>query len=98
MFFVLGLLFSCSRLEEQVLQKPIADSILVAKTLNDSTETKITSEITCPKCGFKKKEMMPDDYCVLKYICTNCKAVLYPDEKDCCVFCSYGTYKCPSKQ
>ena len=56
------------------------------------------SEITCPKCGFKKTETMPNDVCQLKYTCSQCQAVVFPKNGDCCVFCSYGDKKCPSKQ
>ena len=56
------------------------------------------SEITCPKCNTKKIERMPTDVCLLSYTCQNCKTVLHPKEGDCCVFCTYGTHKCPSKQ
>jgi hypothetical protein len=56
------------------------------------------STITCPYCGFKKEESMPIDVCQIKYRCTNCKRELTPKNGDCCVFCSYGDNKCPSKQ
>ncbi|MHB8259078.1 MAG: GDCCVxC domain-containing (seleno)protein [Bacteroidia bacterium] len=56
------------------------------------------SEITCPKCGHKKTETMPTDVCVIKYTCEKCQAELQPKQGDCCVFCSYGTHKCPSMQ
>lgn len=59
---------------------------------------KLESIITCPLCGFKKQEMMPTDACQFFYECTNCKTVLRPKSGECCVFCSYGTEKCPSKQ
>ena len=61
-------------------------------------EISLTSDITCPKCGFKKTETVPTDVCLLKYTCEKCKTVLSPKDDDCCVFCSYGTLKCPSKQ
>ena len=57
-----------------------------------------TSEITCPKCGHKKTETLPEDLCKVKYTCEKCKTDLFPKEGDCCVFCTYGTHKCPSKQ
>lgn len=63
----------------------------------NSMET-LQSEITCPKCGHKKMETMPTDACVIKYACKKCNADLHPKEGDCCVFCTYGTHKCPSKQ
>ncbi|MCK6648984.1 MAG: hypothetical protein L6Q66_04965 [Bacteroidia bacterium] len=58
----------------------------------------LQSEITCPKCGNKKTETMPTDVCLLSYTCQKCQAVLHPKEGDCCVFCTYGDHKCPSKQ
>lgn len=68
----------------------------------DSTENKmqpaLTSEITCPKCGHKKTETLPTDFCTIAYTCENCKAVLHPKSGDCCVFCTYGNHRCPSKQ
>ncbi len=104
LFLVTGFLLSCSQQGEQVPYVEIDSTKYYLNTkpdsiINNETDAvSLESEITCPKCNFRKKEMMPDDYCVLKYICTNCKAEIYPDEKDCCVFCTYGTHKCPSKQ
>lgn len=58
----------------------------------------LQSTITCPNCGNKKEETMPTDACQYFYVCENCKTVLKPLKGDCCVYCSYGTVKCPSKQ
>jgi hypothetical protein len=68
------------------------------KEVNASTEVSDKSQITCPKCGHKKTEIMPTDVCQIKYTCENCRTVLYPKDGDCCVFCTYGDHKCPSKQ
>jgi hypothetical protein len=57
-----------------------------------------TTTITCPNCGHMKKEIMPIDTCQFFYECEKCKTVLKPKQGDCCVYCSYGTVKCPSKQ
>lgn len=57
-----------------------------------------TSIITCPECGFSKEEEMPVDACQYFYECEHCKTVLKPKPGDCCVFCSYGTVKCPPIQ
>jgi hypothetical protein len=57
-----------------------------------------SSTIKCPKCGHKKLEPLPTDVCLIKYTCENCKAVLNPKDGDCCVFCTHGDHKCPSKQ
>ncbi|WP_082063566.1 GDCCVxC domain-containing (seleno)protein [Draconibacterium sediminis] len=58
----------------------------------------ISSTITCPKCGFQKEEIMPEDSCWFFYECKNCKTVLKPKSGDYCVYCSYGSEKCPPKQ
>jgi hypothetical protein len=58
----------------------------------------LISTIRCPHCGFEKTETMPTDTCVYFYDCTGCGHRLSPKPGDCCVFCSYGTVKCPSKQ
>ena len=59
---------------------------------------KLNSTITCPKCGFSKKETMPADACQFFYECTNCGEVLKPNKGDCCIFCSFGSVKCPPIQ
>lgn len=58
----------------------------------------LKSTIKCPECGFEKEETMPTDSCLFFYTCTKCKTTFKPKHGDCCVFCSYGTVKCPSKQ
>ena len=61
-------------------------------------EKSLTSEITCPKCGYKKTETLPTEVCQLFYKCEKCGNEMHPKDGDCCVFCSYGDHKCPSKQ
>ena len=58
----------------------------------------LETALKCPRCGHTKREVMPTDACQWFYECENCKAVLRPKAGDCCVFCSYGTNKCPPKQ
>ena len=58
----------------------------------------LTSVIKCPNCGHSKEETMPTDACQYFYECENCKTLLKPLEGDCCVFCSFGTVKCPPVQ
>jgi len=41
---------------------------------------------------------MPTDACQWFYECKGCGTVLRPAPGDCCVFCSYGTVKCPPIQ
>jgi hypothetical protein len=58
----------------------------------------LNSTITCPRCGHRADEIMPTNVCLFFYECQRCNAVLKPKAGDCCVFCSYGTRLCPSKQ
>jgi hypothetical protein len=58
----------------------------------------LQSVITCPVCGTAREETMPTDACQFFYTCTNCGERLRPEPGDCCVFCSYGSVKCPSMQ
>lgn len=58
----------------------------------------LKSIIICPKCGFQKQETMPEDACQFFYECESCKTILKPKQGDCCVFCSFGSVKCPSIQ
>ena len=58
----------------------------------------LRSTITCPACGARREEVMPTDACQWFYECTTCKTLLKPKAGDCCVFCSYGTVKCPPIQ
>ena len=64
------------------------------------TETDIIekSTITCPHCGYKKEEQMPTDACQFFYKCQKCSKVFKPKKGDCCVFCSFGSVKCPPEQ
>jgi hypothetical protein len=56
------------------------------------------SELTCPKCGWTKLETMPLDACQFYYECEQCHALLRPLPGDCCVFCSFGSVRCPPVQ
>ena len=58
----------------------------------------LESVLTCPHCGFAKTETMPTDACWFYYECESCGALLRPKPGDCCVFCSYGSVKCPPVQ
>lgn len=66
--------------------------------INKGVNTFLESNITCPICGFAKKETMPTDSCQIAYECTHCKTVLRPKKGDCCVYCSYGSVPCPPVQ
>ena len=67
-------------------------------TIYNGKEVELESTITCPNCGHRKTEMMPTNACAFFYECEKCNARLRPLEGDCCVYCSYGTIKCPPIQ
>ncbi|TWX71856.1 hypothetical protein ESZ36_01085 [Colwellia demingiae] len=58
----------------------------------------LESVITCPECGFNKKEVMLTNACQYFYKCTSCHVIIKPLAGDCCVYCSFGTVKCPPIQ
>jgi hypothetical protein len=58
----------------------------------------LRSTLTCPHCGATTEEVMPTDACLYFYECPACHVVLKPNHGDCCVFCSFGTIKCPPMQ
>lgn len=62
------------------------------------SEITLQSTIVCPECGYKQEEVMPTDFCQFFYECKSCHKLLKPKSGDCCVFCSYGTVKCPPIQ
>ena len=99
-FFIslIPLLISCHS-EEPVANKKNPKDTLIHKTSpKQSKDPSLFSEITCPECKHTKTEKLPTEVCQVSYTCENCKKVLHPDDGDCCVFCTYGTHKCPSKQ
>ncbi|WPC06434.1 GDCCVxC domain-containing (seleno)protein [Pseudomonas benzenivorans] len=58
----------------------------------------LESVLTCPRCGFAKRESMPTDACLYFYECSRCRTLLRPNPGDCCVFCSFGSVRCPPVQ
>jgi hypothetical protein len=58
----------------------------------------LESVLTCPHCGFARQETMPTDSCRFFYECSSCNALLRPKPGDCCVFCSFGSVRCPPIQ
>ncbi len=60
--------------------------------------SRASSVLTCPACGHRQQETMPADACQFFYDCKGCGKVLRPKPGDCCVFCSYGTVRCPPMQ
>ena len=62
------------------------------------TDPVLESVLTCPQCEFAAQETMPTDACQFYYECGHCKTLLRPKPGDCCVFCSFGTRKCPPIQ
>ena len=55
----------------------------------------LKSTLACPTCGQASEMLMPTDACMFFHTCEGCGAFLRPLPGDCCVFCSYGSVKCP---
>jgi hypothetical protein len=58
----------------------------------------LESALTCPTCGATTMELMPMDACVYFHECVGCHSLIRPKAGDCCVFCSYGSVRCPPIQ
>ena len=58
----------------------------------------LQSVITCPVCNYKALETMPTEACQYIYDCKRCGHRMKPIRGKCCVYCSYGSTKCPSMQ
>ena len=71
---------------------------MVERSPQAATGVEASSTLTCPKCGHAQDLAMPMDSCLFFHKCAGCSALLSPKPGDCCVFCSYGSAKCPPKQ
>jgi hypothetical protein len=58
----------------------------------------LKSMLTCPQCGHATEEEMPVDSRRFFHECIQCHTLMRPRAGDCCVFCSYGSIKCPPVQ
>jgi hypothetical protein len=78
----------------------VTDRLWSVKELIESAIVAMITEstITCPFCRERKIETMLTDACQFFYECTNCGTILSPQSGDSCVFCSYGSMPCPSRQ
>ena len=63
-----------------------------------SSAAVLESVLTCPHCDFSAAQTMPTHACLFFHECSRCHTLLRPKPGDCCVFCSYGTVKCPPEQ
>lgn len=61
-------------------------------------EVTLRCVITCPACGARAEEEMSMDACIFFYECRQCHQMLRPRQGDCCVFCSFGSARCPPEQ
>ena len=71
---------------------------LLSRRRKGGADVILRSVITCPKCGHRAEETMPTNACLFFYDCSRCGAKLKPKPGDCCVFCSYGSVRCPPIQ
>ena len=56
------------------------------------------SKISCPRCHARSLDQMPSNASVYFYHCLQCNTIFNPKPGDCCVYCSYGTMRCPPRQ
>ena len=70
----------------------ITDGMQMAKQLV------LESVLTRLAFAHAQLELMPVDACQYFCECTRCGILLKPKAGDCCVFCSYGSVKCPPMQ
>lgn len=66
--------------------------------MSSTTPVELRSTITCPHCSARSEEEMPTEACQFFWECPSCHQVARPKPGDCCVYCSYGTVKCPPVQ
>jgi hypothetical protein len=71
---------------------------LIVRRENMLQPLALESVLTCPNCGATTTELMPTDACVYFHECVSCHSLIRPKPGDCCVFCSYGSVKCPPIQ
>jgi hypothetical protein len=71
---------------------------LIVRRENMLQPLALESVLTCPNCGDTTTELMPTDACVYFHECVSCHSLIRPKPGDCCVFCSYGSVKCPPIQ
>jgi hypothetical protein len=86
------------RMSGSQLRAPEFTNTFLSETESAMSEILLESTLACPVCGFVKQEIMLTDACQYFYECSNCKTLLRPKPGDCCVFCSYGSKKCPPMQ
>lgn len=54
--------------------------------------------VTCPSCLKSFEEIMPERFCNIQSNCKICNKTIKAKLGDCCIYCSYGSKKCPSMQ
>jgi len=65
---------------------------------NNKTMMISDSLLTCPNCGNKQPEEMPENTCQYSYRCSSCDEVIKTPKGECCVYCVYGDYPCLQAQ
>lgn len=50
--------------------------------------------LTCPECGHKQPQEIPEKSCLTFYRCGGCRRLIAAREL-CCVICEFGDRRCP---
>lgn len=67
-------------------------------SIEQAKKLKKQSLVKCPHCNFEEFLDMSFDNCIISHKCNSCGKIMTPREGECCIFCSYGSEKCPTKQ
>jgi hypothetical protein len=54
--------------------------------------------LSCPHCGERLREQMPDEGSVLHTKCFRCGLFIHKRPGSCCVYCSDADIPCPQEQ
>jgi hypothetical protein len=54
--------------------------------------------IDCPNCHQGTTATIPEVACLYFFKCPRCNVTMKPLAGDCCVFCSYSSVDCPSRE
>ncbi|WP_420870118.1 GDCCVxC domain-containing (seleno)protein [Catalinimonas alkaloidigena] len=56
------------------------------------------STLRCPICKHQILKRMPLEKTISEFVCMNCSSIIKTKRHECCVFCTYGSVKCPRAQ
>jgi hypothetical protein len=61
-------------------------------------DIELFSTLTCPNCGHHTEFQMPVHASKKFFECPHCKTSFSSKEDECCIFCTFGSVRCPATQ